>query len=303
MIGATGKGKERSNIQLHLMVFPALVLLALFYYWPMLGIAIAFQKFKPVHGMLGSEWIGFENFIYVFNLPTFGQVLWNTIVIACMKIVSSLVLPILVALLLNELRRERFKRTVQTMIYLPHFLSWIILGGILIDILSPSTGIVNKLLAGLGIQPIYFLGDNRWFRFVIVGSDQWKEFGFNTIVYLAALTGINSTLYEAAVIDGASRLRQTWHVTLPGMAPIIVLMATLSLGQILNAGFEQVFNLYHPSVYETGDIIDTFIYRIGIEEAQYSVATAVGLFRSAISFLFLSAAYWLAYRLVNYRIF
>ena len=295
--------KRRSNAQLHLMILPAFILTALFYYWPMLGVAIAFQKFKPVNGLFGSEWVGLGNFAYVFQLPNFGQVLWNTILIACMKIVCSLIIPIAVALLLNEVRRERFKRSVQTFIYLPHFLSWIILGGILLDILSPSTGVVNKLLSVFGVPPIYFLGDNGWFRIVVVGSDQWKEFGFNTIVYLAALTGINPTLYEAAVVDGASRWKQTWHVTLPGMAPIIVLMATLSLGQILNAGFEQVFNLYNPSVYKTGDIIDTFIYRVGIEEGQYSIATAIGLFRSAISLLFISAAYWLAYRLVNYRIF
>lgn len=182
-------------------------------------------------------------------------------------------------------------------------LSWIILGGILIDILSPSQGIVNQVLGLFGIEPIYFLGDNKWFPFTIVATDVWKEFGFNTIVYLAALTSINPALYEAALIDGANRWKQTLYVTLPGMLPIIVLLATLSLGNVLNAGFDQIFNLYSPSVYETGDILDTLVYRTGLEQAQYSVATAIGLFKSVVSFVMVSVSYFLAYRLVNYRIF
>jgi len=186
---------------------------------------------------------------------------------------------------------------------LPHFLSWIILGGILIDILSPSSGIVNQFLGLFGIESIYFLGDNSWFRPVLVLSDVWKEFGFNTIVYLAALTGINPALYEAAIVDGAGRWKQTLNVTLPGMMPIIVLTMTLALGNVLNAGFDQVFNLYSPQVYESGDIIDTFVYRIGLVDAQYGVATAVGLFKSVVSFTFITASYYLAYRFANYRIF
>ena len=192
---------------------------------------------------------------------------------------------------------------MQTLIYLPYFLSWVILSGVLLDILSPSQGIVNQLLQGIGIKPIFFLGDNRWFPFTLVISNEWKEFGFSTIVYIAAILGINPSLYEAAVVDGASRWRQTWHITLPGMAPIIVLMATLSVGNILNAGFEQVFNLYSPIVYQSGDIIDTFVYRIGMVDAQYGVATAVGLFKSVISFILISLSYVLAYRFANYRIF
>jgi len=196
-----------------------------------------------------------------------------------------------------------FKRTVQTMIYLPNFLSWVILSGILLEILSPTTGIVNDLLAWLGFERIFFLGRADWFPAVMVISDVWKEFGFNTIVYLAALAGINPVLYEAAVIDGANRWRQTWHVTLPGMTPIIVLLATLSLGQVLNAGFDQIFNLYSPTVYETGDIIDTYVYRLGLANGQFGVATAVGLFKSVISLGLISLSYFLAYRFANYRIF
>jgi putative aldouronate transport system permease protein len=192
---------------------------------------------------------------------------------------------------------------VQTLVYLPHFLSWVILSGVLVDILSPSTGIVNQGLQWIGIEPIFFLANNNWFPYTLVLSNEWKEFGFSSIIYLAAITSINPSLYEAAVIDGANRWKQTWHVTLPGMAPIIVLMGTLSIGNVLNAGFEQVFNMYSPVVYESGDIIDTFVYRIGIVDAQYGVATAIGLFKSIVSFILLSVSYVLAYRLANYRIF
>jgi putative aldouronate transport system permease protein len=195
------------------------------------------------------------------------------------------------------------KRGIQTLIYLPHFLSWIILGGILIDMLSPSSGIVNQFLQWFGVKPIFFLGDNHWFPFTLVISHEWKEFGFSTIVYLAALSGINPLLYEAAIMDGAGRWKQTMHITLPSVLPIIVLMGTLSMGQILNAGFEQVFTLYSPQVYKSGDILDTLVYRLGVVDAQYSVATAVGLFKSLVSFLFVSLSYILAYRFANYRIF
>jgi len=285
------------------MILPGFVLLFIYHYVPMGGIVIAFEKFRPADGVWGSPWIGLDNFRYVFQLPNFTQVLWNTTYIALLKIIVGLIVPIGFSLLLNELRRVWFKRTIQTMIYLPHFLSWVILGGILIDVLSPSQGIVNMIIRSFGFDPIFFLGDNSWFPYVLVATNEWKEFGFATIVYMAALTSIDPAQYEAAALDGASRLRQAIHITLPGMLPIIILMATLSMGQILNAGFEQVFNLYSPAVYQSGDIIDTFVYRIGILEAQYGVATAVGLFKSAVSFVFISVSYYLAYRLANYRIF
>jgi len=239
----------------------------------------------------------------MLDMPDIRVVVGNTLQISIMKIIAGLVVPVVMALMLNEVNNLFFKKSFQTLIYLPHFLSWIILSGILIDILSPSEGIVNQLLSLFGIKPIFFLGSNTWFPFTLVASDVWKEFGFSTIVYLAAITGINPTLYEAAVMDGANRWRQTWHVTLPGMAPVIVLLATLSLGNVLNAGFEQVFNLYSPSVYESGDILDTLIYRIGIQDAQYGVATAIGLLKSFVSLILISVSYLLAYRLANYRIF
>ena len=295
--------KIAREMPLHLMLLPALVLLFIFAYVPMFGIIIGFEKYTPARGILGSEWIGFGNFKYLVNLPGTFQVLFNTVYIALMKIIAGIVVPIIFALLLNEVGSQQFKRTVQTIIYLPYFLSWIILAGILIDILSPSQGIVNHVIASLGMEPVFFLGSEKWFPYIMVISDVWKNFGFGTIVYLASLTSIDPTYYEAAVIDGAGRWKQTWYVTLPGMLPIVMLMSTLSLGNILNAGFDQIFNLYSPSVYSTGDIIDTMIYRIGMVDAQFGVATAVGLFRSVVSFIFVTLSYKLAYKYAGYRVF
>ena len=295
--------KWARELPLHLLLLPGLVLVLIYSYVPMLGVVIAFQKFAIFSGWFGSPWVGLDNFKYVLDMPDTGRVIWNTLFIASMKIVAGLIVPIVIAILLNEVSRAFIKRSVQTLIYLPHFLSWVILSGILIDLLSPSEGLVNAFLAWMGIEPIFFLADNRWFPAVLIISDVWKEFGFSTIVYLAAITSVNPTLYEAAVMDGANRWKQTLHITLPGMMPIIVLMATLSLGNVLNAGFDQVFNLSNPLVYESGDILDTMIYRIAFNDAQYGLATAVGLFKSVVSFLLISISYLLAYRFANYRIF
>ncbi|MGF9695966.1 MULTISPECIES: ABC transporter permease [Paenibacillus] len=291
------------NIPLHLMILPGLLIIIVFGYIPMAGLSIAFQNFSPIAGFKNMNWVGLENFRYLFDLPGFGQVVWNTVFISVMKIISGLVIPVLVALLLNEVRKTGFKRTIQTVIYMPHFFSWVILAGIIVDVLSPSSGIVNMLLKALGMEPIQFLASNDWFPYILVITDQWKEFGFGTIIYLAALTSIDKSLYEAAVMDGAGRWKQTWHITLPGIRPIVILMVTLSLGNVLNGGFDQVFNLYNPLVYESGDILDTMIYRIGLQDAQYSVSTALGLIKSVVSFIFIGLGYFLAYRFANYRIF
>lgn len=294
--------KWKRNLPLHLMLLPGAIMVFLFNYVPLAGISIAFQRFIPNRGLFGSEWIGLENFKYMLQMPDIGQVIWNTVYIAVMKIILNLIVPIIAALLLNEMRHKLMRRGVQTLIYLPHFLSWVILGGIMIDILS-TEGIFNRVLGTFGIDPIFFLGSNDWFPFAIVVSDVWKEFGFATIIYLAALTSIDPTQYEAAYVDGAGRWKQTWHITVPGIATTILLLAVLSLGNILNAGFEQIFMLYSPQVYESGDILDTLVYRIGFVEAQYSVSTAVGLFKSVISLVLIVTSYRLAYVYANYRIF
>lgn len=286
-----------------LMLLPGVCFVLVYSYGPMLGIVIAFQKFIPAKGLFGSVWIGLGNFKTLLEMPNIYQVLWNTVFISVMKIAAGVVVPVSFALLLNELGSRFIKRSVQTLVYMPHFMSWVILGGILVDILSPKSGIVNNVLSSLGVEPIFFLGDPGWFPYTLVITDIWKEFGFATIIYLAALTNIDPTLYEASVIDGANRWKQTWHVTLPGIRPIIVLLLVLNLGNVLNAGFDQVFNLYSPIVYETGDILDTLVYRTGLEQAQYGLATAVGLFKSVVSFFLIVLSYGLAYRYANYRIF
>ena len=285
------------------MLAPAVVLVLIYAYAPMVGIVMAFQRVLPGKGIFGSPWVGFANFEFVLEMPTILQVIWNTIRIAGLKAIAGVVVPVSVALMLNNVTSHLFKRTVQTVIYLPHFLSWVIMAGIMVDILSPSDGVVNKLLGLAGIQPIFFLGDDKIFPWTMVFTDVWKSFGFGTIIYLAALTDIDPTLYEAAVVDGATRGQQTWYITLPGISGTIIMLSTLSLGNILNAGFDQIFNLYSPLVYRTGDIIDTLVYRTGILNNQYGVATAVGLLKSVVSLLLIGMAYKLAAKWADYRLF
>lgn len=291
------------EIPLYIMLAPAIVLVLVYSYAPMVGIVMAFQRVLPGKGIFGSPWVGLDNFKFVMEMPTILQVIWNTIRIAGLKAIAGVVVPVTVALMLNNVTSRFFKRTVQTIIYLPHFLSWIIMAGILVDILSPSEGVINQALGIVGIKPIFFLGDDKVFPWTMVFTDVWKSFGFGTIIYLAALTDIDPTLYEAAVVDGATRWQQTWHITLPGISGTIIMLSTLSLGNILNAGFDQIFNLYSPLVYRTGDIIDTLVYRTGILNNQYGVATAVGLLKSVVSLVLIGIAYKLAAKWADYRIF
>lgn len=289
---------------LHLMVLPSLILLILFSYIPMVGIKIAFEKFIPAKGFWGTQrFIGLDNFRFVLSMPTTYTVLRNTLFIALAKIVLGLAVPIVFALLLNEIRSICFKRTLQTIVYFPNFLSWVIMAGILMDMLSPQYGIVNELIKACGGQPIFFLGNSKWFPGTVIVTDVWKNFGFKSVIYIAAMTSIDPGLYEAATIDGASRLKQTFYVTLPGIRMIVILMTVLSLGDVLNAGFDQVYNLINPRVYDTGDIIDTLVYRMGLIDAQYGPATAVGLFKSLVSFVLISSSYFVANKWFGYRIF
>jgi len=285
------------------MLLPAVILAIVFSYIPMIGIIIAFQDFNPFLGFFRSRFTGWANFSYLMNMPNIWRVLYNTVFIAVMKIIAGLIVPILFALLLNEVKISPAKRTIQTLVYMPNFLSWVILGGILVDVLGPSEGVVNSIIKTMGGNPVFFLGDPKIFPYVVVISDVWKGFGFGTIVYLAAITSVNPNLYEAALIDGATRFKRAVYVTLPCIAPTIILMATLSLGNVLNAGFDQIFNLYSPITYETGDIIDTFVYRIGLVNMQYGPASAVGFFKSVVSCTLIVLSYFLAYRFANYTIF
>ena len=290
----------------HVMLLPAVILLIVFAYFPMIGVVMAFQDFVPSGGLkqfFTSRWVGMENFQYIFALKEFRTALVNTLVIAIWKIITLIVVPLIFALLLNEVKNKVFKKSVQTIIYVPYFLSWVILGGILIDLLSPTNGIVNKIITSLGGESIYFLGDNRYIRGVMVITNIWKEAGYNTVIFLAALTGIDQSNYEAASIDGAGRWQQLLYITLPSIMPMIMLVTILGLGNVLNAGFDQVFNLYSPITYEKADIIDTLVYRMGMRQLQYSVSAAIGLFRSAVSFVLIAISFTLAKKFANYEIF
>lgn len=297
------KGWFKKELPFHVMLLPAVIITIIFKYVPFAGISMAFEDYTPLRGLFDQKWVGFENFRYLFSLPGFGSVIWNTVFIAVLKMVGNLIFPVVIALLLNEVRAKKYKKTVQTVLYLPHFISWAALAGIFIDILSPSGGMVNNLLNSMGVKEVFFLGNADVFPYTMVFTDVWKELGWGMIVYLAAITGIDPTYYEAARMDGAGRFKQILHVTIPSILPMILLMMVLSVGNVLQAGFEQVFNLYSPQVYATGDIIDTYVYRIGVIEAKFDLATAVGLFKSAISFVLIMVGYKMADKLAGYKVF
>lgn len=294
----------KNTWSLHLMLLPGVLILFIYTVLPFFGNFMAFQDFQPAKGFFRSRWVGFENFKYMLMLPDTFKIFRNTFVIAVGKIIFNLAASIFFAILLYEMGGKRFKKAVQTICFLPHFLSWVILAVIFRDLLDGS-GIINALLLKMGIidEAIVFLGSNKFFQGFIIGTDVWKEFGYGAIIFIAALAGINQELYEAAAIDGASRLRRIWHITLPGILVTIVLVATLNIANVLNAGFDQVYNLYSPIVYETGDIIDTYVYRMSFESAQYSLATAVGLLKSIVSFILIVTSNFMANKFANYRIF
>ena len=308
----TGKGKGTGkkgwkqeaahNWPLYVMILPSFVLAVIFCYVPMGGLVMAFQDYKPWLGISGSQFVGMDQFKQIFMFKESYQAIINTLIIAVAKIIFGLIVPIVMALLLNEVRHAGLKKGIQTLVYLPHFLSWITVAGMLRDILGLD-GIVNAFLQKLGVAPIFFLGEAGMFRQIVVLSDLWKGFGFGMIVYLAAISNIDQSLYEAAEMDGANRWQQTMHITIPGIMPMIIVMATLSLGNVLNAGFDQIFNLYSPLTYSTGDIIDTYVYRQSLVNGQYSFGTAVGLFKSGVGLLLTAVAYRLAYKFAGYRIF
>lgn len=294
--------KRKSQLGYHMMLAPGMMFLILFSFIPMFGIIMAFQDYIPTKEILGSPWVGLDNFKYMLEIPDSMSILKNTLIIAIGKIILSTIVPITFALLLNEIRIKWAKKTIQTVVYLPHFLSWAVLAVVVANIFS-FEGPVNAFLGMFGIKPTLFLASNTWIRPILIGTDVWKEFGYGSIVYLAALTGIDSGLYEAAAIDGANRFKQLINITIPGILPIIMLMTAINLGNILNAGFDQVFNLYNPIVYETADIIDTYVYRVGLVGMQYSFATAVGLLKSVVGCILLVSANQLSKKFANMQIF
>jgi len=286
----------------HLMLFPGMVLLLIFSIIPMFGIVIAFQKFLPAKGIFGSKFVGFANFELLLMYPDVRNVILNTMIIAVSKIILGLIVPVAFAILLNELRSVQYRRVIQTVVYLPNFLSWVILAIMFNNIFS-YTGMVNQLVMLFGGEPIIFMISNTWFRPIVIGTDVWKTFGYGAVIYLAAISNIDQNIYEAAAIDGANRWHKIVYVVLPSILPTIILMATLALGNVLNANFDQILNMYSPLVYETGDIIDTYVYRMGIQKLQYSFGTAVGLTKSVVSFVLLTLSYKLAEKFAGYTLF
>ncbi len=293
----------KKSRQLYLIMLPAFLATLLFSYVPMYGIVLAFQKYNPTKSMLNQHWVGFRYFEKLFGMADFYQILGNTLEIALLKIVTLLFFSLLLALLLNELKNRYLRSAAQSLMIFPHFLSWIILGGLVKSVFA-KYGIVNQFLLSLGMsEPIYFMGNDIWFRVILVVSNLWQEAGFSAILFSAAISGVDVSLYEAAKIDGASRLQQTWHITLKSIMPFVVLLVILNMGNILNAGFDQVFNLYNGVVMESSDIVDTYVYRVGLMGAQYSFGTAVGLFKSVISCVLIGCSYWIADKKLKYRVF
>lgn len=293
---------RESQFPYHLMLLPGVLVTLIYSYGPMFGLVMSFQDFDPILGFTKSPFVGLENFQYIFAMPDFFRVLKNTLFISILKLLLGILVPLIMALLINECRLKWFTKTVQTSVFMPYFLSWVILAGVISEIFYFS-GPINKLIQAFGGEPILFLADNKWFPWILIFTDVWKGLGYNMVVYLAAITGVDPGIYEAAEIDGAGIFDKMIKITLPSIMPMVILLATLSVGSILSAGFDQVYLLYNPVVYESGDIIDTLVYRMGLINMQYSPAAAIGLFKSIVSFILVASSYWAAYKIADYRLF
>jgi putative aldouronate transport system permease protein len=293
--------KLKAQISLHAMLIPAVVFAIIFSIIPLFGLVMAFQD-TTTGDMFHATFIGFRKFELLFMRKDFPVALSNTVIIALLKIFFTTILSIIFALLINEVQNPLFKKFIQTTIFLPYFLSWILIGSIFVEMFS-LTGAVNSVLSMFGIQGEYWITDDRYFRGIVVLTDLWKNLGYQVVVFLAAITTINSNLYEAAEIDGAGHIQKCWHITLPGIKPMIVLMCILNIGNIMNAGFEQILVMYNPSVLDTGEILDTMSYTIGLIDKDFAMGTAIGLFKSIISCVCFIIAYRIAFKVSDYRLF
>ena len=298
---------RKNELAFHAMLAPGMVLLLIFSVIPIIGLVIAFQRYSPMAPWWGlaSPWVGLDNFrMLLFVHPHALETVRNTIIISVLQIIFMIIVPVTFAVLLNECLSTRFKRSIQTIVYMPHFISWVIVGTIFMQFLSPM-GVVNSILLSMGItdEPIRFMTSNTWFRPILVVTNVWRNFGFSAVIYISAITNIDLALYEAAEIDGANRWQRMRFITVPCILPTIVLLSTLALGGILNAGFEQIFNMYSAPVYATGDIIDTFTFRIAIQEMRFHLGTAMGLMKSVVGLILMILAYWAADKFAGYRIF
>lgn len=282
--------RMKQDWQIYAMLLPTIVWFLLFLYKPMYGLQIAFKDYSVFKGILGSEWIGYEHFQYLFGSDQFLRAVRNTIQISGLSMLVGFPAPIILALMFNEILKQTFKKTAQTIVYLPHFISSVIIAGIVITAFSPSAGVVNTLLGLFGFEPIYFLTKPEWFRPIFIGTTIWQEAGFSSIVFLAAIAGVNPSLYESAVVDGASRWQMIWRITIPSILPTIIIMLIIRIGNLMEVSFEMIILLYQPATYETADVVNTFIYRQGIQGGQYDVAAAAGLFNAVVAFVLVMTA-------------
>jgi putative aldouronate transport system permease protein len=294
--------KLRRQKYLFLLMLPGIVYFVIFKYIPIYGVVLAFKEFNPMDGILGSPWAGLKYFERIFVSDSVLQVLYNTLRISFLKIALGFPAPILFALLLNEIMNNKLKRIIQTISYLPHFLSWVVISGLVFQLLSPSYGLYGYIYDLMGWKTEVLLSKPGSFLAIIVTSDIWKEFGYGSIIYLAAIAGISSEMYEAAKIDGAGRFKQIFYITLPSLLPVISIMFVLRLGNVLDAGFDQIFNLYNPVVYGVADIIDTYVYRIGLADFQYSFGTAVGLCQGVVALVLVVSANWIVRKMTDHSI-
>ncbi|NLC67390.1 MAG: sugar ABC transporter permease [Clostridiaceae bacterium] len=295
--------KKSRDIPIYLMILPALLLIILFNYIPIYGVSMAFIDFSPYRGIFRSEWLGFKNFAYFLTDDNFWRVMRNTIIINFYQLLYGFPVPVIFAIMLNELSMRKYKKFIQTVSYLPHFISWVVAAGIVSAVLSPAGGLVNNVIKGLfSMEPIYFLAKEKYFRTIIVASNIWKGFGMSAVYYLAVLSSIDPEYYEAARIDGAGRMRQIWHITLPGIKTIAIVLLILQIGNMTTIGFEQIFLLYNPMVYNVGDVISTYTYRLGIEQLRYSLTTAIGFTQSIVNFIMVYSANVLSRKIAGWAL-
>jgi putative aldouronate transport system permease protein len=280
----------RRDWQIYVMLLPTVIWLLLFLYKPMYGLQIAFKDYSLFRGIADSPWIGFEHFETLFQSDQFLRAVRNTVIISAYSLLIGFPVPIILALMFNEVLNQRFRKVAQTIVYLPHFISSVIIAGIVITAFSPSAGIVNTILGWFGLEPVYFLTQPEWFRPIFVGTTIWQEAGFQSIVYLAAIAGVSPTLYESAVVDGASRWQMMWKITLPSILPTIIIMLIIRIGNLMEVSFEMIILLYQPATYETADVVNTYIYRAGIQGGQYDIAAAAGLFNAVVAFVLVIGA-------------
>ncbi len=276
--------------QIYVMLAPMIIWFLLFLYKPMYGLQIAFKDYSIFRGIVESPWVGWEHFETLFNNSQFIRAVRNTVIISALSLIFGFPVPIFLALMFNEILHELYRRTCQTIVYLPHFISTVIIAGIVITAFSPSAGIVNTIIGWIGIEPVYFLTKPEWFRPIFIGSGIWQEAGFSSIIFLAAIAGVNPSLYESAVVDGASRWQMMWKITIPSIMPTIIIMLIIRIGNLMEVGFELIILLYQPATYQTADVINTFIYRQGLQSGQYDLAAAAGLFNAVVAFVLVMTA-------------